>query len=110
MICLKHLAREFDIAPYKLRQILRKQFGKSQVPHKYRRWKWDDHNDPELTTIRGFLGSRSKGSSRLHKAPTPSVSAQSMPIASARAHISATASTASQLPKKTHTPTSHLKH
>lgn len=110
MICLKHLAREFDFAPYKLRQILRKEFGKSTEPHKYRRWKWDDQNDPELTMIRNYLGSRSKGSSRSRKASTQNASSQSKPIATARAHTSATATSASRLPKKTHTMTSHLKH
>lgn len=55
MIVLKHLAREFKLEPYKLRQILRKQFGRSTKEGTYRKWKWENDNDPELLMIRNFL-------------------------------------------------------
>lgn len=35
MITLKHLARDYDYDPYKLRQLLRTHFGIR------RRWRWD---------------------------------------------------------------------
>lgn len=50
MIVLKHLAREFDIDPYKLRQTLR--------AHKYKpsngRWSWEP-NSTQLAEIRSKL-------------------------------------------------------
>lgn len=51
MIVLKHLAQEFDLDPYKLRKMLRPEFGY------HRRWQWENDNDPELKRIRKFLSS-----------------------------------------------------
>lgn len=55
MIVLKHLAREFDLDPRKLRQRLRKQFGTN------RRWQWHDETDPHLIEVKAFL-SKQRGS------------------------------------------------
>lgn len=47
MITLKHIAREFDLDPYRLRQHLRQ-----NLKHRrYQRWQWPD-NDPQLTQVR----------------------------------------------------------
>ncbi len=55
MILLKHLAREYDIDPYKLRQLLRKKFPDLKPPEGYRRWRWEDPQHPDLIKIRAFL-------------------------------------------------------
>lgn len=65
MIVLKHLAQEHNIDPYKLRQVLRKKWG-SKETGKYKTWRWEDENDPELKTIRKWLSS-SEGISELAK-------------------------------------------
>lgn len=49
MICLKHLAQEFEADPRRLRAQLRKKFGK------HPRWKWENEDDPELIQIRKYL-------------------------------------------------------
>lgn len=64
MIVLKHLANEFNIDPYNLRQILRKQFGKPSS----RRWRWQE-DDPNLKATRDFLSHYLKSQS---STPTPS--------------------------------------
>lgn len=47
MITLKHVAREYDLDPYALRQKLR-----SQLEHKpNQRWQWDE-KDPNLSKAR----------------------------------------------------------
>lgn len=38
MKCLKHLARDLNISPHKLRTILRAKYGRAPQG----RWKWDD--------------------------------------------------------------------
>lgn len=48
MIVLKQLAREYDIDPYKLRAILRDEFGVR------RRWRWEE-DEPDLKKVRAFL-------------------------------------------------------
>jgi hypothetical protein len=50
MIVLKHLAREFNIDPFKLRRMLRDKYGDA----KGRRWRWED-SDKELVRIRSYL-------------------------------------------------------
>ena len=55
MITLKHLAREFDLDPYKLRQHLR-----AHLPHKRnQRWQWTTEN-PELAKARKIAKSLSE--------------------------------------------------
>lgn len=47
MITLKHLAQEFELDPYKLRQELRK-----NLKHKHnQRWQWEPKN-PQLAQAR----------------------------------------------------------
>lgn len=67
MILLKHLAREYDVDPRKLRSRLRKKFGK------HSRWQWKDESDPELVNVRIFL-SQSSGKTTVvsRKRPTSS--------------------------------------
>lgn len=48
MIVLKQLAREFDVDPYKLRMMLRTEFGVR------RRWRWEEE-DQDLKKVRVFL-------------------------------------------------------
>lgn len=56
MITLKHLSREFDIDPYRLRKILRKAF-----PHQSnQRWEWQP-DDKELKDIRSYLKDKTNG-------------------------------------------------
>jgi hypothetical protein len=50
VITLKHLAREFDIDPYKLRRMMRRQYGLS----KSRRWRWQE-GEKELNRVREWL-------------------------------------------------------
>ncbi len=57
MIVLKHLAREFDIDPYPLRQILRA----ANIPTTNGRYQWQE-NDPSLKTTRALLGKLISGS------------------------------------------------
>lgn len=64
MIVLKTLSREFNIEPFLLRRILRKEFGK--VIEK--RWRWED-NDPKLKKIRTFLRSYSSDTTKHTGAP-----------------------------------------
>lgn len=46
-ITLKHLCREYDLDPYPLRQVLRK-----NMPHrKNQRWRWSE-DDPDLKVAR----------------------------------------------------------
>lgn len=58
MIVLKHLAQQFNIDPYTLRHILRR----NRYTPNNRRWKWEE-NDPQLKQIRetlsNYLNSRS---------------------------------------------------
>lgn len=54
MIVLKHLSKTFDIDPYRLRGILRKQFGK------HPRWRWESEKDPEYKAIVKFLKQHTK--------------------------------------------------
>jgi len=52
MIVLKNLARDFDMDPYRLRQLLRTQFGKR------RRWRWNPdipEDQAALKEVRDFL-------------------------------------------------------
>jgi hypothetical protein len=56
MIVLKKLAQQYQLDPYKLRQMLRKEFGKSDVPGRYVKWRWEE-GDPMLTKVRNFLDS-----------------------------------------------------
>jgi hypothetical protein len=55
VIVLKHLSREFNIEPYRLRQFLRAKFPHDKVDGKYRTYKWDNANDPELLSIKDAL-------------------------------------------------------
>lgn len=55
MIVLKHLVREFNINPHKLRQILRDKFG---VKHA---WRWKDENDKQYKKVRQYLMERKNG-------------------------------------------------
>jgi hypothetical protein len=60
MIVLKHLSRDYNIEPLRLRQLLRSEFGKP----KKRRWRWDEDDKrdaKQLAKIRAFLKSLSKG-------------------------------------------------
>jgi hypothetical protein len=50
MITLKHLAREFDLDPFKLRRMLRAEYGTTET----RRWRWQE-GDVELTKVRTWL-------------------------------------------------------
>lgn len=50
MVVLKHLANEYDIDPYKLRQKLRAKFGEAPGG----RWRWEEKS-PDLAKIRKFL-------------------------------------------------------
>jgi hypothetical protein len=48
-ITLKHICREFDLDPYLLRQVLRK-----NLPHRRnQRWKWSP-DDPQLKQARAL--------------------------------------------------------
>jgi hypothetical protein len=49
MILLKHLAREFDTSPARIRKLLRSHFTPTN-----RRWRWEDE-DPQLIAIRQHL-------------------------------------------------------
>lgn len=53
-IVLKHLAKEFNMDDYPLRQILRQEFGKP----KSGRWSWDDKTNKEYKAIHQFLTER----------------------------------------------------
>lgn len=50
VVTLKHLAREFDIDPFKLRRMFRKRSGL----HPKRRWRWEEGSQ-ELKEIREWL-------------------------------------------------------
>lgn len=50
MIVLKHLARKYDLEPYKIRVILRKKAPKSDRT----RWKWAE-GSPELSRVETIL-------------------------------------------------------
>jgi hypothetical protein len=65
MILLKHLAREFDISPARIRKLLRPHFTPTN-----RRWRWEDE-DPQLTAIRQHLSiSTSTPHGSRHSAPS----------------------------------------
>ena len=49
MIVLKHLAREFDVPPPKLRKLLRTKFGLQ------RSWRWNDVNDKHYRKVHAYL-------------------------------------------------------
>lgn len=51
MIVLKHLSREFDIDPYRLRQILRLH----KIPKNNGRYQWNE-NSAQLKKLRSLLG------------------------------------------------------
>lgn len=54
MITLKHLARELDMDPYKMRATLRQKFGIR------RRWRWDPTipaDQQHLTQVKDYLKS-----------------------------------------------------
>lgn len=57
MIVLKHLAREFDVDPYKLRMFLRA----NEVATTKGRYQWEE-NDPALKKLRSLLSRRFAGS------------------------------------------------
>lgn len=48
MVLLKHLAREFDMSPARIRKLLRHNFEHNG------RWRWEE-NDPQLLQIRHHL-------------------------------------------------------
>lgn len=48
MVLLKHLAREFDMSPARIRKLLRHNFEHDG------RWRWEE-NDPQLLQIRHHL-------------------------------------------------------
>jgi len=61
-IVLKHLCREYDMDAFKLRKVLRKEFGKPES----KRWKWDQNNKAEaaaLAKVRSFLSARTTSKS-----------------------------------------------
>lgn len=45
MITLKHLARDFDLDPYRLRMLLRSKFGKRN------RWRWDPDKPDDMKDL-----------------------------------------------------------
>lgn len=50
-ITLKHICRDFELDPYKLRMALRRaNFPK----HKSRHWRWDSEQDPQYLAVRQF--------------------------------------------------------
>lgn len=51
MLTLKHLARDLDIDPYKLRCLLRRLFGKA----KGRRWRWPSEDDKDYKRKRAAI-------------------------------------------------------
>ena len=58
VIVLKHLARAYDLSPYRLREKLRQKFGK----HPKGRWKWPSAEDPDYKKVIEFLDeNRKKG-------------------------------------------------
>lgn len=57
MIVLKHLAREFDVDPYKLRMFLRA----NEIPTTKGRYQWEPE-DPALKKLRSLLSKRFAGS------------------------------------------------
>jgi hypothetical protein len=61
MILLKHLSRDFDVEPYKLRKILRVEFGH------HRRWQWENDNHPELKRVKKFLSTHGASGSEYQK-------------------------------------------
>lgn len=72
-IVIKHLAQEFKLDADRLRQTLRKQFGK------HKRWRWESNEDPELLKIRQFLAS-SRITTKTKKPPSqPSKVTVSLP-------------------------------
>ena len=64
MVVLKNLSREFNINPYKLRMMLRKEFGC------HRRWSWEKE-DQELKSVRDYLESYMRSISPSHKPSSP---------------------------------------
>lgn len=73
MIVLKHLAREFNIDPHKLRMILRS----LNLEPKNRRWKWEEDSE-QLNKVRAHLLQHIAGSftlpSQKHSLTIPSPS------------------------------------
>lgn len=64
MIVLKHLSKEYNIEPLRLRQLLRSEFGNAI---RGRRWKWNEDiksDMKELAKIRSFLDTLSKDTKR----------------------------------------------
>lgn len=55
-VTLKHVAREFDVAPDKLRRILRSELGLVDG----RRWRWDEGSE-SLMEVRRIVARRLRG-------------------------------------------------
>lgn len=74
-VVLKHLAREFDIDPRKLRIMLRQM----KIPTEHGRYQWSE-NSPKLKKLRSMLGAElSKSREPITPNPIPSSRKRSTP-------------------------------
>jgi methylphosphotriester-DNA--protein-cysteine methyltransferase len=62
VVTLKHLSREFDIDPAKLRRMFRRKHGLNPK----RRWRWEE-GDKDLVNVRQWLNSEATNGQKTEK-------------------------------------------